>query len=63
MERKIGTVYDASGNPISGVTVNVFKAGTSVNPTIYSDDGISTKSNPFTNDSDGSFEYHARPPA
>lgn len=59
MQRFVGTVYDSAGNPMAGVTVTVKKAGTAVNASLYSDDGITTKSNGFTNDSDATFEFYA----
>lgn len=59
MQRFLGTIFDSGGNPMTGVTVTVVKTGTAVNASLYSDDGITTKSNGFTNDSDGSFEFYA----
>jgi hypothetical protein len=59
MHRTRGCIYDAGGNPMAGVVVTVKKAGTAVNATLYADNGITTKSNGFTNDSDGTFEYYA----
>lgn len=59
MERFLTFVYDASGNKLDGVTVTIKKAGTGTNATLFSDDGITSKANPFTNDSDGSFEFRA----
>jgi hypothetical protein len=59
MQRFVGTVYDSGGLPMTGVLVTVKKAGTAVNASLYSDDGITTKSNGFTNDSDSSFEFYA----
>jgi hypothetical protein len=59
MLRTRGCIYNFAGTTESGVTVTVKKAGTAVNATLYADDGITTKSNGFTNDSDGTFEYYA----
>jgi len=60
MQRFLGTLYDSGGSPLTGVTVTVKNAGTAVNASLFSDDGVTTKSNGFTNDSDGSFEFYAR---
>jgi len=59
MYRYTGVVFDSEGNPLDGVTVTVKKAGTAVNASLFSDDGITTKANGFTNDADGSFEFYA----
>lgn len=59
MQRKVGTIFDASGNPMSGVTVTVKVAGTATNATLYSDNIRTSLGNPFTNDSNGSFEFYA----
>lgn len=49
----------STGAPASGATVDVFWAGTTTAATIYSNKGITTKSNPFTADSDGFFFFYA----
>lgn len=59
MQKYSDLVFDSSGKFISGVTVQVNLAGTQTQATIYSDNGITPKSNPFTNESDGSFEFYA----
>jgi hypothetical protein len=58
MERFVGTLYDDSGNKVDGVTVTVKIAGTATLAALYADDGITTKANPYTNDSDGSYEHY-----
>ena len=59
MQRFLGLVIDADGTPMSGVTVTVKKAGTGTNATLYSDNVYTSKSNGFTNDSDGSYEFYS----
>lgn len=59
MQRFVGTVFDASGNPMSGVTVTVKLAGTGTNAALFSDNIRTALANPFTNDSNGSFELYA----
>lgn len=44
---------------IGGATVTVYLAGTLTVATIYSDDGVTTKANPFTANSDGTFVFYA----
>ena len=44
---------------MSGVTVTVKKAGTATNASLWADDGLTTKSNSFTNDADGTLEFYA----
>jgi hypothetical protein len=59
MQRFLGLVIDSDGTPMSGVTVTVKKAGTGTNATLYSDDLYTAKSNAFTNDSDGTYEFYS----
>ena len=59
MERMTGIILDASGNPLSGVSVAVKLAGTATNAVLYADNGITSLANPFTNDSNGTFEFYA----
>ena len=59
MHRKIGTIFDAQGNPMSGVSITVKLAGTATNGTLFSDNNRTSLGNPFTNDSNGSFEFYA----
>ncbi len=58
MQKYPGVVIDAKGGPLSGVTVQVNVAGGSA-ATIYSDNGVTAKANPFVNDANGSFEFYA----
>lgn len=59
MQKRHDVVLDTQGRPISGaaVRVNTYPAG--VLATIYSDDGVTTKSNPMVTDSAGKYEYYA----
>jgi len=43
----------------AGATVTVYLAGTTTKATIYSDDGVTTKSNPITADSLGRFFFYS----
>lgn len=45
--------------PVSGATITVYLTGTTTPADIYSDNGVTPKSNPFTNNSDGSFDFYA----
>ena len=58
MQKYTGVVIDAKGGPMTGVTVTVNVAGGGA-ATIYSDNGVTTKANPFSNDANGSFEFYA----
>ena len=59
MQQYRNNVQDQLGNALSSVlvTVNILPAGTPA--TIFSDNGVTPKSNPFTNDSDGEFSFYA----
>jgi hypothetical protein len=59
VQRFRGVITDSKGAPVSGVTVEVRLAGLATVATIYSDDGVTTRANPFTNDANGSFEFFA----
>jgi hypothetical protein len=54
-------VLDSAGDvvPLLGATITVYDQGTTNISTIYSDNGITPKSNPFTAEDDGSFEFYA----
>src|SRR6478736_7128578 len=59
MEKFVDYVQDTKGNIITGVTVTVYNQGTLVKATIYSDNGITTRANPFTNATDGIVKFYA----
>lgn len=49
----------ATGLPVNAPTITVYHAGTVVVATIYSDEGTTTKANPFTGDSLGRYSFYA----
>lgn len=59
MQRYTNLVQDNAGNALGGVTVTVYAAGTTNLATLYTTDGAGSKSNPFTNDNDGTLEFYA----
>ena len=59
MQKYSDVVIGLSGSPLSGVTVTVKLAGTSTLATLYSDNGVTPKANPFVNEADGSFKFYA----
>lgn len=59
MQKYVNWCIDQFGEPIDIVTITVYEAGTANKATIYSDDGVTSKSNPFTGESDGSFFFFA----
>ena len=50
MENYSDTLRNQYGRAIGGATVYVYQAGTTTLATIYSDNGVTAKSNPFTTD-------------
>jgi len=52
-------VYKDNGDLGAGATITVYEAGTTNLATIYSDDGITQKNNPFTADSLGRGDFFA----
>ena len=59
MQKYINNVQNTNGDAISGVTVTVRTNPGGVLATIFSDNGVTGKTNPFTNDSDGEFFFYA----
>jgi len=59
MQRYSQYILDQYGNVITGATVTVTFAGTGTPITPYSDNGVTTKSNPFTMESDGEVTFYA----
>lgn len=59
MQKYVNWCIDQFGEPIDAVTITVYLAGTTTKATIYSDDGVTTKSNPFNGEADGSFYFFA----
>jgi len=59
MQRYTNIVQDSAGNALSGVTVAVYDQGTANLSTLFTANGSGAKSNSFTNDTDGTFEFYA----
>lgn len=59
MQKYVNWCIDQYGEPIEGVTITVYDAGTANLSTIYSDDGVTPLANPFTSEADGSFAFFA----
>ena len=59
MERYRNNIQDQFGNAISGVTVTVRLESSGALATIFSDNSLTAKSNPFDNDPDGEFFFYA----
>lgn len=59
MERYQNNLQDQFGNAIGGVTVTVRLVSGGALATLFSDDGVTGKTNPFTNDTDGEFFFYA----
>jgi hypothetical protein len=57
MQRYYDTVTDQRGNALAGARVAVQSGGTNV--AIYSDDGVTRKTNPMTTDASGGFSFYA----
>jgi hypothetical protein len=52
------TVTNQAGRPLSGASVTVYLAGTATPATLYSDNGVTTSTNPVTTDSNGRFSFY-----
>src|SRR5438046_5226012 len=59
MQHYSSQAFTAIAKPAGGATIAVKIAGTNNNATIYSDDGVTTRSNPFAADSLGHFDFYA----
>jgi hypothetical protein len=59
MKKRTENVFDREGNVVAGANVYVRKQSDDTLATIYSDNGITTKSNPLTTDNDGEYTYYA----
>lgn len=59
MQHHIDTVLDEFGAPISGLSVQVYDVDTTTGSTIYSDNGVTSKTNPLTTDANGQFDFYA----
>ena len=58
MKKFHGIVQDTAGNGLSGVSITIYLTGTSTLTTIYSDDGVTTTTNPLTTDSYGRYSFY-----
>ena len=59
MQRYFNYVTNRQGDAIEGASVAVTLASTGSTPTIYSDEGITAKTNPLTTDGNGLFSFYA----
>jgi hypothetical protein len=59
MEHYINNLQDRHGEAIGAVQVTVYQTGTLTKATIFSDNGINQKANPFYSDSDGYYDFYA----
>lgn len=59
MQKYQDSITNPDGTALSGVSVRVQTYPGAVDATIYSDDGVTTKTNPITTDSLGSFSFYA----
>ena len=59
MQKYQNNVQNTFGDAVSGVTVTIRTNPGGVLATIFSDNGVTGKANPFTNDSDGEFFFYA----
>lgn len=58
LSKHTGVVQDQNGRALTSVSITVRDANSAI-ATIYSDDGVTALANPFTNDSNGSYEFYA----
>jgi hypothetical protein len=59
MKKEFGYVQDREGNAIAGAEIYVRKQSDSTLATLYSDNGVTTTSNPLTTDNDGEYSFYA----
>lgn len=59
MQKYQNNVQDQFGNAITGVIVTIRTNPGGVLATIFSDNGVTPKANPFSNDADGEFFFYA----
>lgn len=58
MQKFVGRVVDSKGAPVGQVSIQVNLAGSSA-ASIFSDNGVTAKANPFINNTNGTFEFYA----
>lgn len=59
MEHYSNVAQDQNGRAVVGATVTVYNGGTTTLATIYSDNGVTLKANPFTTALDGIYDFYA----
>ncbi len=59
MQHYSSQAFTDIGKPAAGATITIKLAGSNTNATIYSDDGITVKSNPFATNNLGQFDFYA----
>lgn len=59
MQKYFNNVISASGIPVQGASVQVLNYSSNSVATIYSDDGVTTTTNPLTTDAWGQFSFYA----
>lgn len=59
MQKYINAVASAVGRPVPGATVTVLTYPGGATATIYSDNGVTPRSNPISTDGNGSFSFYA----
>lgn len=60
MQRYFGLSQDTAGDIIPSVAVTVKLAGTGTVATLYSDNTSTAQANPFTSDTDGTYEFYVQ---
>lgn len=60
MQRYFGLSQDTAGNIIPSVSVTVNLSGTGTLATIYASNAYAALANPFTSDTDGTYEFYAQ---
>ncbi len=58
MQHYSSQAFTDIGKPAGGATITIKLAGSNTNATIYSDDGITVKSNPFVSNNLGQFDFY-----
>jgi hypothetical protein len=59
VERHTDNVQNLSGDAVSAVTITVRRVSDNALASLFSDNGVTPKSNPFTNDADGELFFYA----
>lgn len=59
MEHYVNTVQDQQGTALPGTQITVYVSGTSNLAELFSDNGVTGKTNPFVNHANGSYDFYA----